>query len=229
MSDLMSKVDAVNALLAQGEPGNISVDSYMGYMGYKPQAIIDAMNEVFGIGSWGFEELSSDVENGEKGALAVARVRAWLAGIDFKPSAWGQSNVTRGAVGDARKGAATDALKKALSYFSIGNRAYHGLLDQHKPAQRPQPMKAARPAPTTDAPEEAQGEPAPFAAVEECRREWSLAYSISNEQVLLRWPKYTVFALGRKYEDNELTAAHLARLNEDIARQKAVASTKKAS
>ena len=30
--------------------------------------------------------------------------------------------------GDCKKSAQTDALKKALSYFSIGNKAYHGLL-----------------------------------------------------------------------------------------------------
>lgn len=136
MQNTMILVSQVNHLLIEGEPGNISIDTFNGYSGYKPQAIIDAMNEVFGIGAWGFEEISSDVEPGDKGALAVARVTVWLAGIDFKPSAWGQSNVTRGASGDARKGAATDALKKALSYFSIGNRAYQGLLDQNKPAPR---------------------------------------------------------------------------------------------
>jgi Rad52/22 family double-strand break repair protein len=119
-----SQVPAVNALLLKGEPTNISVDTYSHYTGYKPQYIIDAMNEVFQPGNWGFEELESTLEGG----LAIAKVRVWLKGVDFQPAAWGQARVTKGDLGDARKGAQTDGLKKALSYFSIGNRAYQGLL-----------------------------------------------------------------------------------------------------
>lgn len=132
MYDLVKKV---NDLLLAGEPGNISVDEHSGYTGYKPQAIIDAMNEVFW-GKWGFEEVSSEIVAGDKGGLAVAQVRVFLVDVPFQPVGWGQNRVTRGDIGDARKGAQTDAIKKALSYFSIGNRAYHGLLDaKSKPAQ----------------------------------------------------------------------------------------------
>ena len=125
---IKSLIEQVNARLLKGEPGNISEDPHGGYTGYEPQAVIDAMNAVFEIGAWGFEELESAIEPGDKGMLAVGKVRVWLAGSDFQPTAWGQNRVTRGDLGDARKGAQTDALKKALSYFSIGNRAYHGLL-----------------------------------------------------------------------------------------------------
>lgn len=150
-TDVAAKVEQVNALLLAGEPGNITKPDTNGYVGYEPQAIIDAMNEGFGIGEWGFEEVSSETVDNEKGTLAVARIAVWLAGIDFKPASWGQSRVTRGDIGDARKGAQTDAIKKALAYFSIGNRAYHGLLEKDKkPA--PQPTRpAAKPAqPTID-------------------------------------------------------------------------------
>ncbi len=129
-------VERVNKLLMAGEPGNITKADTNGYVGYEPQAIIDSMNEGFGIGNWGFEELSSETVDNEKGTLAVAQVRVWLKDIDFKPFAWGQSRVTRGDTGDAKKGAQTDAIKKALAYFSIGNRAYHGLLDK-KPGHSP--------------------------------------------------------------------------------------------
>ncbi|SRR6266702_1368058 len=132
MSDIAEKVKEVNAMLRKGEPANISTDDFSGWTGYKPQYIWDAMNVVFGFGSWGFEELQSEVittPNGDKQSmLAIAQVRVWLAGVDFQPAAWGQSNVTRGAIGDAKKGADTDAIKKALSYFSIGNRAFYGEL-----------------------------------------------------------------------------------------------------
>src|SRR6266446_3032886 len=126
------KVKAINRMLKDGEPGNISVDNYSGFTGYKPQYLIDAMNAVFGIGKWGFEELFAEVltSQTEKGtaSLAVAQVKVWLKDVASTPVGWGQSHVTKGDVGDAKKGAQTDAIKKALSYFSVGNRAYHGLL-----------------------------------------------------------------------------------------------------
>jgi hypothetical protein len=126
-----AKVEAVNKLLLEGEPGNISVDEHASYAstGYKPQFIIDAMNEIFW-GEWGFSEIGSEVVSGDKGPLVVSQVQVWLAGIEFKPTSWGQNRVTSGNVGDAKKGAQTDAIKKALSYFSIGNRAYQGLLKE---------------------------------------------------------------------------------------------------
>lgn len=126
------KIKAVNQILQDGEPGNISKDSYSGFTGYKPQYIIDAMNRVFHIGTWGFEEVASEIvaHQTEKGtsSLAIAHVKVWLKGIDFQPASYGQSRITKGDVGDAKKGSQKDAIKKALSYFSIGNRAYHGLL-----------------------------------------------------------------------------------------------------
>src|SRR5260221_93638 len=147
-------VERVNKLLLAGEPGNITKADTNGYVGYEPQAIIDSMNEGFGIGNWGFEELSSETVDNEKGTLAVAQVRVWLKDIDFKPFAWGQSRVTRGDTGDAKKDAQTDAITNALAYFSIGNRAYHGLLDK-KPgnSQRTtqQSSKPATPAPVVEA------------------------------------------------------------------------------
>lgn len=126
------KIKAVNKLLQDGEPGNVSNDNYSGFTGYKPQYLIDAMNAVFKIGGYGFEEVSSEIatHQTEKGtaSLAICQVKVWLKGIEFQPVGWGQSRVTKGDIGDAKKGAQTDAIKKALSYFSIGNRAYHGRL-----------------------------------------------------------------------------------------------------
>ena len=129
---IADKIKAVNKILQEGEPKNVSVDSYSGYSGYKPQHIVDSLNAVFGIGGWGFVEIASEIVTvqTDKGtaSIAIAQVQVWLKGIDFMPVGWGQARVTKGDVGDAKKGAQTDAIKKALSYFSIGNRAYHGLL-----------------------------------------------------------------------------------------------------
>ena len=126
------KIKAVNKVLQDGEPGNISIDNYSGFTGYKPQFIFDALNAVFKLGNWGFEEVHAEIvsHQTEKGtsSLAIAQVKVWIKTIDFTPVGYGQSRVTKGDIGDAKKGAQTDAIKKALSYFSIGNRAYHGLL-----------------------------------------------------------------------------------------------------
>lgn len=128
------KVDRVNTLLEVAEPNSISHDTYSGYTGYKPQFVVREMNKVFGHGKWGFNEISMVVsEPDDKGnCLAVANVEVWLEGVENTMSAYGQSRVTRGDTGDAMKGAQTDAIKKALSYFDIGQKAYFGLLK--KPA-----------------------------------------------------------------------------------------------
>ncbi len=123
-------VQAANNLLEAGEPGNISVDTYSGFTGYKPQFIIDAMNEAVGYGNWGFEEVSNEIVGDEKATLIVSQVRVFLKDCAFQPTGWGQARITKGDIGDAKKGAQTDAIKKALSYFSIGNRAYLGLLKE---------------------------------------------------------------------------------------------------
>src|SRR6266567_530125 len=91
------KIKAVNILLHDGEPKNISVDNYSGFTGYKPQYIIDAMNAVF-LGSWGFEEVSSEIvshqtDKGTISNLAICQVKVWLKNVEFMPVGWGQSRV----------------------------------------------------------------------------------------------------------------------------------------
>ena len=134
--EILGKIKIINEKLKAGEPNNVSVDSYSGYSGYAPQYVIDTLNSVI-FGEWGFEEVENSIvtgtsKTGEETLLATAKVQVWITGIDFKPTAWGQSRVTKGDIGDAKKGAQTDAIKKALAYFSIGNRAYHGLLTTKK-------------------------------------------------------------------------------------------------
>jgi len=134
---IKEKIKLVNETLKKGEPINISVDNHSGYSGYKPQYVIDAMNNAFDIGEWGFEIKARAIKefvtldkegNKKNNALALCTIQVWIKDVEFKPEADGQSRVTRGDFGDGMKGAQTDAIKKALSYFSIGNRAYHGLL-----------------------------------------------------------------------------------------------------
>jgi hypothetical protein len=133
------KVQQVNKLLLAGEPGNITTDDHAKYAstGYKPQAIVDAMNEIFW-NAWGFEELNSELIMSKDGVptLAVCQVSVRLKDVEFQPVGWGQARIVSGDIGDAKKGAQTDAIKKALSYFSLGSRAYHGLLKEGKGAAK---------------------------------------------------------------------------------------------
>lgn len=131
-ADFWAKVEAVNAILLEQEPENISVDSYGGYTGYKPQYIKNAMNRVFGLDGWGYDEISSEVLMDKTGGptLVVGEVEVYIVGLNRRPKAYGQNRVTKGDVGDARKGMKTDGMKKALSDFSIGTRAFEGKLDE---------------------------------------------------------------------------------------------------
>ncbi len=149
---LWDRVSAVNQLLFAGEPGNHSSADKQGHFGYQPQAIVDALNQVFGVGGWGCQEISSDVIDGKSGnsTLCAAKVRFWIADCAFQPEAWGEGQQAGQSVGDVRKAAFTDALKKAAALLSIGNRAYLGELtaeeqsaSQQRPLQQRQQRQAA--------------------------------------------------------------------------------------
>ncbi len=217
---MKSKVEAVNKLLLAGEPGNISTDEHLGYTGYRPQAIIDAMNEVFW-GEWGFSEVGSEIMPGDKGGLAVAQVQVWLAGIEFKPTSWGQNRVTRGDIGDARKGAQTDAIKKALSYFSIGNRAYQGLLkddskgkNEHS-GQNNNRTKPASP-PATEKPDSLVGKDKAISL-------FNHAYKYGIIASIHKWQEFKSEKLGRMIPDEQVTLAQYNILVEELAKRKEAA------
>lgn len=130
MSNLETKVQEVNKILKDGEPDNITADKSRGFVmtGYTPQYVVDAMNKVFGLEGWGFEDIYNKIADRE----AVAHVRVWLKTEEgtVERTAYGSKVMfEKTSYGDAKKSAQTDGLKKALSYFSIGNRAYHGKLE----------------------------------------------------------------------------------------------------
>jgi len=124
------KIEEVNKLLQEHEPENISFDSYGGYTGYKPQYVVRACNKVLGYSGWSFEEQEMKITGDS--TLAICKLKVAIKGIEKTVEAYGQSRITKGDIGDAMKGAQTDALKKALSYFDIGQRAYFGLLPKPK-------------------------------------------------------------------------------------------------
>lgn len=126
MDEIKNAVKRVNEVLQKGEPKNTNTD-HKGYTGYAPQFVIDAVNSEF-IGEWSTKVLEHvTYPIGDK-KHAFVKVAVTIKQITFEAFA---SHPIQTDPGDAFKSAQTDATKKALSYFSIGNRAYHGLLEKN--------------------------------------------------------------------------------------------------
>jgi hypothetical protein len=229
-NELLTQVKRVNDLLEAGEPRNVSLDEHTSYTGYKPQFVCDAMNEVFGIGAWGFEEVSNEISATQDGkGLAIAQVRVWLAGSDFKPTGWGQNRITRGDTGDAKKGAQTDALKKALSYFSVGTRAYQGLLvagEKGKQNGNAQPQRPPQSRPLVQA--TAKSEPDLDLATVATRV--GKAFDFKPSDFEARWVACKQHVIGSAKPDSELSQGDLKKLlNCAIAHENKTAKVAQAS
>lgn len=96
--------------------------------GYRPQYVFDSVNEILGPENWKHELTKEEIFDTQ----AVAEVKfhlkvdgEWLC----KGSQKGQMQIVKGNVGDAQKGAITDAIQKCMSLLSIGSDAYKGLLE----------------------------------------------------------------------------------------------------
>ena len=126
--------------------------------GFRPQYVFDSVNEVLGPENWRYELTKEEIFESQ----AVAEVRLFVK-IDgdwlCKGSHKGQMQIVKGNVGDAQKGAITDAIQKCMSLLSIGSDAYKGLLKSVylQGTQRTQPpatQPKTKPASTTSQPAE---------------------------------------------------------------------------
>ena len=126
--------------------------------GFRPQYVFDSVNEVLGPENWRYELTKEEIFETQ----AVAEVRLFVK-IDgdwlCKGSHKGQMQIVKGNVGDAQKGAITDAIQKCMSLLSIGSDAYKGLLKNVylQGTQRIQPpttQSKTKPASTTSQPAE---------------------------------------------------------------------------
>jgi len=109
--------------------------------GYRPQYVFDSVNEILGPENWRYELTKEEIFDNQ----AVAEIKLFLK-VDnewlCKGSHKGQMQIVKGNVGDAQKGAITDAIQKCMSLLSIGSDAYKGLLKNvYQNAQKPQPRK----------------------------------------------------------------------------------------
>ncbi len=97
-----------------------------------PMAIIDVLNEAFGIGGWKFHareiEVSKEIQKTQKGDRQV-----WVSAVhgtlivpahDIHVEQFGGNQSAD--KGDSLKGGATDALTKCASYLGVGATIYKG-------------------------------------------------------------------------------------------------------
>jgi hypothetical protein len=97
--------------------------------------VIERLNDVFGIGSYQFENR----EIVKEGKMVVVESILTIPEYGIKIPSYGGNDNTD--LGDAYKGAATDALTKICSYLGIGMDVFKGLTDAPKPIATPPPTK----------------------------------------------------------------------------------------
>lgn len=108
-------------------------------VGYKPQYIIERMNDVFGHEGWDYVVLEHEIEGSEAWALGQLTVYTCKHDIDAidgplvrkimtVKQQFGTGSYNRGtSLGDAKKSAATNAFEKCASMLDVGHKAYKGL------------------------------------------------------------------------------------------------------
>jgi hypothetical protein len=122
--------------------------------GYRPQYVFDAINTTLLPENWKYEVISREIFNQQ--AVAEVKLFIRIAGEWLcKGSQMGQMQIVKENVGDAYKGAITDAIQKCFSLLSIGTDAYRGLLEKvYKGSSQPQastrpPVQSATVSPQT--------------------------------------------------------------------------------
>jgi hypothetical protein len=101
-----------------------SVDSSRGFnlTSIKAQYVVERLNEVCGIDGW---ELTGDYKEVEGGVLFIGHLIVNDGHRGHKQEAIGFAQFKKN-VGDAYKGAKTDALSKSASLFGLGNEVFKG-------------------------------------------------------------------------------------------------------
>ncbi|HIE50354.1 MAG TPA: hypothetical protein EYP85_01225 [Armatimonadetes bacterium] len=163
--NLYDIIEAINAELEAGEPDNVSWNEFEARAGYEGQYVIDAVNRHLGPENWRIRRVSEwtihqkvDKASGE---MVPGSVEAeFELDIRLPEGEWLSKGPVVGAnqigtnLAEAKNAATRNATKKLFSLWSIGNRAYLGLLTlEHAPekaARKAKPSETPRPARGTD-------------------------------------------------------------------------------
>ena len=109
--------------------------------GYQYQYLVNVMNEVCGIEGWGYDydvtkELEGKYSNGKIYYDITIDMKVWIAFDEKMAHRSSPGGHQSSSYADAKKGAVTNALKKALGMFGVGKKAYEGTLDEdYRPAE----------------------------------------------------------------------------------------------
>lgn len=112
-------------------------------IGYRAQYIIERLNDVFGHDGWRYTVLEEREYDKYAGAKVMLEILHWQGSMgpdgifapEFPPKViaqrtqWGNCNIVKDNIFDAKKGAITNALCKCASMFDIGHLAYKSMLD----------------------------------------------------------------------------------------------------
>jgi hypothetical protein len=131
MATLKEKIEKINQILDGFGDEAIQEEKrpFGSLWGYKPQYLIDAVNEVLGIDGWGYKLIEMKTTPADGGKItAIAQVEVYIKVGDSLICKGPQFGVSTNFPGDAEKGALTDAIGKSFSLWGIGNKAYRGLL-----------------------------------------------------------------------------------------------------
>ena len=146
MTTLTEKINAINNVLRDSGSNAVQKIDFGGQIryGYRPQYVFDAVNQIISPENWRYELIKEEIFDNQ----AVAEVKLFLktdAEWLCKGSHKGQMAIVRGNIGDAQKGAITDALQKCLSLCSIGQDSYRGLLETVFNSRSPQAPRQSLP------------------------------------------------------------------------------------
>ena len=103
--------------------------------GYQYQFLVNVLNEIVGIGDWGFsykilKELEGKWGNGKGFWEITTEVLVWIMVEKDKKAEFACIGGHKSEMHvDALKGAITNGFKKTVAFFGIGKKAYEGTID----------------------------------------------------------------------------------------------------
>jgi len=163
MASLKEKIEKINEILDGFGDEAIQEERrpFGSLWGYKPQYLIDAVNEVLGIDGWGYKLIEMKTTPVDGGRItATAQVEVYIKIGDSLVCKGPQFGVSTNYPGDAEKGALTDGIGKSLSLWGVGSKAYRGLLRpsgngnaNFQKEENPAPDEKPAPQPQSQSPE----------------------------------------------------------------------------
>lgn len=112
-----------------------------------PMAVIDRLNEVFGVGWWNFKTeyiicnpFVQKTKNGDRG-MFMSAVKGTLEIPRYNIHIEQFGGSSNDDMGDALKGGATDALTKCASYLGVGASIYKGQGNVEPPEPQKSPVE----------------------------------------------------------------------------------------